>query len=173
MTLEEAAPRLHEEVDLATYHRVQQFLFHEALLLDERRLDEWLQLFEPDAEYWVPMSWRQPDPYNHISLFFETVDILRMRVQRLKHKATVSQRPPSRTCHVIGSVAIVGSTTAELTVRSALSLAEYRRDEQRTFSGYAHHILKLRGASFGILRKRVDIINCDADSGHSRISVPL
>ena len=38
------------------WHRVQQFLFHEARLLDERRLQEWLGLYAEDAEYWVPYS---------------------------------------------------------------------------------------------------------------------
>ena len=36
------------------WHIVQQFLFHEARLLDERRWDDWLNLYEGDAEYWMP-----------------------------------------------------------------------------------------------------------------------
>src|SRR5213083_1388247 len=39
--------------ELELWHRVQAFLFHEARLLDERRFGEWLELYAPDAEYWV------------------------------------------------------------------------------------------------------------------------
>jgi 3-phenylpropionate/cinnamic acid dioxygenase small subunit len=70
-------------------------------------------------------------------------------------------------------VVVLQSSDAELTVRSALTVAEYRRDEQRMFAGYAKHRLSVTNSSFRILMKRVDIINCDADTGHSRISVPL
>ena len=35
------------------WHRVQEFLFHEARLLDERRFDEWPEFFLPDAKYTV------------------------------------------------------------------------------------------------------------------------
>ena len=34
---------------------VEQFLYHEARLLDEQRLEEWLELFTDDATYWVPL----------------------------------------------------------------------------------------------------------------------
>ena len=44
-------------MSLERWHRVQQFLFHEARLLDERRLQEWLALYAEDAEYWVPYAW--------------------------------------------------------------------------------------------------------------------
>jgi ethylbenzene dioxygenase subunit beta len=32
---------------------VEQFLYREARLLDERRLHEWLELFTDDARYWM------------------------------------------------------------------------------------------------------------------------
>ena len=37
------------------YLSVQQFLFSEARLLDERRFDDWLALFSDDAIYWMPV----------------------------------------------------------------------------------------------------------------------
>src|SRR5258708_13006502 len=41
----------------------EQFLFHEARLLDTQRYEEWLQLFTEDATYWVPPEQGQKDPY--------------------------------------------------------------------------------------------------------------
>ncbi len=40
--------------DLALHHRVSQFLYHEARLLDERRWEEWAGLFTEDGIYWAP-----------------------------------------------------------------------------------------------------------------------
>jgi len=36
-------------------HDVEQFLYKEARLLDERRLDEWLDLLAEELYYWMPM----------------------------------------------------------------------------------------------------------------------
>ncbi len=43
-------------VEAALQHEVEQFLYHEAALLDARRFDEWLELFTDDAEYLAPIT---------------------------------------------------------------------------------------------------------------------
>ena len=160
-------------VSLELQHEVEQFLYHEAELLDDRRFDEWLALFHPDAEYWVPMAWKQPDPHQYISLIYENVDVLRMRMQRLKELAALSQRPFSRTCHQMGNIRIAENDGKNLVVRSASIIVEYRRDDQRTFAGHVVHKLRRHGNSFQIDLKRVDLLNCDTEHGHIRISVPF
>ena len=47
-----------------------------------------IALYAPDAEYWVPYAWEQQSPKDHVSLFYETVALLRMRVDRLEFKNT-------------------------------------------------------------------------------------
>jgi 3-phenylpropionate/cinnamic acid dioxygenase small subunit len=160
---------------LVTRQRVETFLFREAALLDDRQFDEWLALFDANGEYWIPMSSDQPDPYNHISLLFETVDIMKMRVRRLHDKTAPAQRPASRTLHQISNVMIgvAEGSPDQLDVRSALTMIEYRRSEQRIFAGYMRHRLAPHGESFKIVRKRVDLLNNDSDAGHLRLSVPF
>ena len=34
--------------------RLEEFVIHEARLLDERRFREWMELFADDGTYWVP-----------------------------------------------------------------------------------------------------------------------
>ena len=47
-----------EEMDvqerMLLHHEVEQFLFHEARLLDERKFDDWLDLLTDDIHYWMP-----------------------------------------------------------------------------------------------------------------------
>lgn len=160
--------------DIETRRRVEDFLFHEARLLDDYRLNDWVALFEPDGHYWVPMAWDQADPINHVSLFYEGVDLLRLRSQRLQHERTVSQWPPSRTCHHVSNIEIESRDDADgLLVRSALVFIEYRRNEQHHFGGHVYHSLRCRDGSFGIALKRVNLLNCDSEAGHLRMAIPF
>lgn len=158
-----------------TLSQVSEFLYREAWLIDERRFEEWLALFDEAGEYWVPALWNQPDPLDHVSLFYEDRDLLAMRVRRLRHAHTTAQKPASRTCHQVGNIMLdqVDPATGLVTVRSNLLLVEYRRMEQRIFAGLCRHTLKPVGDELRILRKRVDLLNCDSDAGHLRINVPF
>lgn len=158
---------------IANHRDVEDFLYYEARLLDEHRLDDWVGLFEPDGHYWVPMAWEQPDPLNHVSLFYEGVDLLRLRAQRLQHERTVSQWPPSRTCHQVSNVEFEARDDGALLVHSALVFFEYRRDEQHCFAGRVEHSLVPRNDGFGIALKRVNLLNCDSDAGHLRMAIPF
>ena len=157
--------------DVELWHRVQAFLFHEARLLDERRLGEWLALYAPDAEYWVPYAWQQASPKEHVSLFYETVTLLRMRVERLQNELSPLDAPQARVNHFLSNVTVEDGP--ELTARAYLLFCEYRRDEQRWFAGRCTWRLRAEGKSFRIASKRVDLLNADQDSGHLRFAIPF
>jgi benzoate/toluate 1,2-dioxygenase beta subunit len=158
---------------LELWHRVQQFLFHEARLLDERRLQEWLALYAEDAEYWVPYAWEQKSPKDHVSLFYETVTLLRMRVDRLERELSPLDSPMARVNHYLSNVVVDEGEGEELAARAYLLFIEHRREEQRWFAGRASWRLRPQGASFLIGAKRVDLLNADQDSGHLRFAVPF
>ena len=157
--------------ELELWHRVQAFLFEEARLLDERRFGEWLELYAPDAEYWVPSAWQQQSAKDHVSLFYETVQLLRMRVDRLENELSPLDTPKSRVNHFLSNVTVEDG--AELTARAHLLYCEYRREEQRWFAGRASWRLRPEGTSFRIAAKRVDLLNADQDSGHLRFTIPF
>ena len=157
--------------ELELWHRVQAFLFHEARLLDERRFGEWLELYVPEAEYWVPYAWDQKSPKDHVSLFYETVQLLRMRVDRLAAEQSPLDSPPARVNHFLSNVTV--EEGAELTARAYLLFCEYRREEQRWFAGRSSWRLRSEGKGFRIAAKRVDLLNADQDSGHLRFAIPF
>lgn len=159
-------------VPLELWHQVQQFLFHEARLLDERRFDEWLALYAPDAEYWVPYAWEQASPKDHVSLFYETVTLLRMRVDRLGRELSPLDMPKARVNHFLSNLT-VEPTASDLTARAYLLYAEYRREEQRWFAGRGSWRLRAEGESFRIVAKRVDLLNAEQDCGHLRFAIPF
>jgi 3-phenylpropionate/cinnamic acid dioxygenase small subunit len=166
----EAASSAAAGIDRAPF---EEFLFHEAALLDARRFRDWMALFADDGTYWVPAVLDQPSPFNQASLFYDDRELMKTRVDRLEHPLIHVQTPPSRTAHLVGNIMVEQADAAkgEFVVSSTVIMVEYRDDAQRVFAGRQHHRLRLVGEGFRIIQKRVDLINCD--SAFEAIAVPI
>jgi benzoate/toluate 1,2-dioxygenase beta subunit len=140
----------------------EQFLLHEARLLDDGKFDEWLALFTPEAWYWVPSEPDQADPVETVSLIYDDRRLLETRVRRLASPRMYSQEPRSRTSRMIGNVGIEETGKGFATVRSKFIMIEYRREQQRLFGGTTLHRLVQADGRIMIAWKRVDLVNCDA-----------
>ena len=142
----------------------EQFLIHEARLLDEARFDEWLALFTADAWYWVPSEPGQKSPRDTISLIYDDRRLLETRVRRLSSPRIYSQEPRSRTSRIVANVTIdeVAADGLACTTRSKFQLLEYRRNTQTAYAGTSFHRLVRAGDGIRIAWKRVDLVNCDA-----------
>jgi benzoate/toluate 1,2-dioxygenase beta subunit len=141
--------------------RCEQFLIHEARLLDEARFDDWLALFTADAWYWVPSEPGQQSPLDTVSLIYDDRRLLETRIRRLASPRMYSQEPRSRTSRMIGNVTIEQIEEAATIVRSKFMMIEFRRDAQRLFGGTQLHRLVGGGDTMQIAWKRVDLVNCD------------
>jgi hypothetical protein len=64
---------------------LRRFVYRESRLIDEKRFDDWYELFTEDAFYWVPLVPGQPDGDNHTSLAYEDKLLLRLRIERLRN----------------------------------------------------------------------------------------
>jgi 3-phenylpropionate/cinnamic acid dioxygenase small subunit len=142
--------------------RCEQFLLHEARLLDEGKFDDWLALFTPDAWYWVPSEPGQPDPVETVSLIYDDRQLLETRVRRLASPRMYSQEPRSRTSRIVTNVTIEEAGKDACTVRSKFVMIEYRREQQRLFGGTVLHRLAQNDSRIMIAWKRIDLVNCDA-----------
>ena len=153
--------------------RLEEFVIHEARLLDERRFREWMELFADDGTYWVPAVPDQKNPFDEASLFYDDRDLMKTRIDRLEHPRIHVQTPPSRTAHLIGNTLIeaVDEAKGEYLVGSTVIMVEYREEQQRVFAGRQQHRLRREGPSFRIVQKRVDLINCD--SAFEAMAVPI
>ena len=117
------------------------FLIHEARLLDDARFDEWLALFTDKAHYWVPSEPNQQSPLDTVSLMYDDRRLLETRVRRLASPRIYSQEPRSRTSRIVTNVTVEGANAGETLVRSKFTIVEYRREEQRLFAGTYFHTL--------------------------------
>ena len=143
---------------------LEQFLFHEARLLDEQRWDEWSALFTEDGTYWVPATPGQPDPLNHVSLIYENKLLREVRIRRYSHPNAFSLQPTPRSVHLVSNVMLdhFDQETGEVTVNSRFVMIEYRRDVQMVYGGAYTHTLMPSDDSFRIKQKKVELLNCDA-----------
>jgi 3-phenylpropionate/cinnamic acid dioxygenase small subunit len=111
-------------VDVETQHRVEQFLYREADLLDTFELDEWLDLLAEDIVLTVPVrSARDPgssqseysDEANYLR---EDYEMIRERVGRLNKEYAWSENPRSRVRHVLGNVQVDAAEGDSVEVRN-------------------------------------------------------
>ncbi|HEX2138889.1 MAG TPA: aromatic-ring-hydroxylating dioxygenase subunit beta [Woeseiaceae bacterium] len=143
---------------------LEQFLYREARLLDEKRWEEWGALFTEDGEYWVPATRGQPDAENHVSLIYETALLRNVRLKRYRHPNAMSLQPVPHSVHLVSNVMLDSFDEASGTcvVNSRFIMLEYRRNDQRTYGGATTHVLEPAGQDFRIRKKKVELVNCDA-----------
>ena len=142
-------------------HKVENFLYREARLMDEHAYDEWLALWADDALYWVPCNEDDIDPERHVSIVYEDKARLEDRIARLKSGAAYAQDPKSRLSRVVSNVEIEDENDTETTVRSTFNVTALRRGRMDIFAGRAIHKLRPEGDSFKMAYKRVLLINND------------
>jgi 3-phenylpropionate/cinnamic acid dioxygenase small subunit len=130
---------------------IQQLLALEGMLLDERRYDEWLDLFTQDTSYVMPVPvnrTRTSRPSGRqLNLLEETMSTLRLRTTRAVMDTAWSEHPQSRTVHLVTNVLIREVISNDkLAVRSAFLIYRHRlATEVEMFAGYRDDVVR-RGA---------------------------
>ena len=133
---------------------MEQFLYREARLLDDRQFHQWLELFTDDVRYWMPMrSNRYPVSSKAISILDgsryeddglskegelaildETKDSLERRIARLDTGMAWAEDPPSRTRHFISNVEVAqGEGQSEIKVYSNFIMYRNRAETEEDF----------------------------------------
>ena len=86
---------------------VEQFLYREARMLDDRDFEGWLECYAPDSEFWMP-AWDDDDkivedPQREISLiYYGSKQGLEDRVFRIRtERSSATSLPEPRTGHTI------------------------------------------------------------------------
>jgi 3-phenylpropionate/cinnamic acid dioxygenase small subunit len=147
------------------------FVYREARLLDEQRFEEWLSLFTEDGRYWMPLEHGQTDRRLTASLMDEDLMLLRIRVERLKGIRTYSQKPRSRSHHLLQQpqVDVFDPDADRYVVWTAMHYVETRQDRQDLYAAWATHELTAVDDALRIRMKRVDLVNCDAAFGNMQL----
>lgn len=122
----EFAPAAEQLVERDVAHRIEQFLFREARLLDSERWQEWLALMTSDIHYWMPAieNRRRADRLGAYApgrgAYFDDNHLdLERRIARFMQPSAWAEDPPTRHVHVISNIeAYRGEVAGEFVVHS-------------------------------------------------------
>jgi 3-phenylpropionate/cinnamic acid dioxygenase small subunit len=156
---------------------VEQFLYREARLLDERRFHEWLALLTDDVQYWMatrsnryPQASKaivilDPDRYSaadltredELAIFDETKETLGRRMARLETGMAWAEDPPSRTRHLLSNIEVEpGNTVSELQVYANFLVYRTRAEtEQDFYIGARQDVLRQVDGVWKIARRKI------------------
>jgi 3-phenylpropionate/cinnamic acid dioxygenase small subunit len=144
-----------------------EILSREAAYLDERRWDEWIALFAPDVEFWVP-SWTAEgtltaNPQTELSLmYFAGRGGLEDRIVRIRSGRSPAALPLPRTTHIVGNILpLEPPQTERLRLRSSWTCHAFfpLMEATHTFFGRAEYELALRDQGWIIAKKKTVLEN--------------
>ena len=142
---------------------VEQFLYRQAELLDDKHWQAFIDLFDDQGVYWMPVQPQQTEWEGSPSIFAEDKLLMEIRKGRVTHPNAWSQAPMWETNHLVSHVAIESVSGNEIKVRSRFHFMELRRDNVRHFGGrYQHWLVRGADGALRIKLQRVDLFNSQA-----------
>jgi 3-phenylpropionate/cinnamic acid dioxygenase small subunit len=148
---------------------IEELLYREAELLDERRFEDWLDLFTEDARYWMPMRRNVPaeEPAREftregvdVNWFDEGKDTLTRRVKQIRTGVHWAEQPPSRICHMVSNVQLLGAPDGpspdEIAVKSRFLIYRNRVEtETDILVGKREDLLRRVDGAWRIARRKI------------------
>ena len=154
-----------------TREQVEDFLYMEADLLDQGRLNEWAQLLTEDATYQVP-STDAPngDPKNTLFLVADNRSRIDSRVKRLQNEYCHVEFPRSRTSRHISNVRIVEEGGDSILVNANFVIYRMRYEIMDTYVGKYEHRFVLEKGQLKI-KDRKSILALESLRPQSKVSI--
>jgi 3-phenylpropionate/cinnamic acid dioxygenase small subunit len=149
---ERVTPELQQEIE--------QFLYHESRVLDERRFEEWYDLLADDIHYFMPTRYnrlkREADKEfsgaNEAAFFDEDKRSIAQRIRRLNTGMAWAEDPPSRTRHMVSNVVIRPRGNGEYEVDCYYMLYRSRLEREiEMFVGMRHDVLRRATSAAGFM----------------------
>jgi benzoate 1,2-dioxygenase, small subunit len=149
---------------MLTCDQVQQFLYHEARLLDDRQWDEWIACYSPKVVYWMP-AWGDDDklttdPQKEVSLiYYPNREGLEDRIYRIKTERSGASTPEPRTTHMLSNIEILSQSEQGVDVRYNWVTYSHRYQQTDCYFGTTFCTLIATEGHPQILRKTIQLNN--------------
>ena len=133
-----------------TRGEVEDLLYLEAHLLDEWRMEEWLELWAADAEYVVPTNDNpDADPDNDLMYINHDHRLLKGLVVRLMSVHAHREYPWSKTRHLVSNVRVLGEDEGGLVhADAAFMVWRFRNKDRDCYVG--HYDIRVRRTASGL-----------------------
>ncbi|MDD9949446.1 MAG: aromatic-ring-hydroxylating dioxygenase subunit beta [candidate division Zixibacteria bacterium] len=150
---------------------VEEFLFREAALLDDWRLEEWVDLFTDDARYVVPSTdLPEGDPTRDLVFINDDIVRLRARAARLNSRHSHRENPRSRTRRFVSNVRVEETDDGQLSVSANVLVYRFRSGEGAPYVGTIDYILRRDGGDLRIAYRRA-VLDLEDLSRHGAVSI--
>ena len=162
-----------ETAEVRLWHRVSQFLFREARLLDEWRLREWYdEMLTGDIRYQVPATDVRGETAGALGLIDDDAARLRQRVEQLLNGEVWCENPRSRTNRMISNVEVLADRGTHLEVAANVVVYRFGHGRSDTYVGKYRFELVAEDTSFRV-RRRVVVLDHETLYEHGKLSVIL
>jgi benzoate/toluate 1,2-dioxygenase subunit beta len=153
----------------AMLHAGTEIVHLDGILLDERRWDEWLELYTADSTFWLPM-WRDEEQLNEgtedglAHMYYQNRKGIEDRITRIRTGKSPATSPLPRTAHLVSSIALRGQPgpdTMDLRATWVCHVLFTRARAQHAFFGRSEYALVHSGGGWKIKAKKVVLQNDD------------
>lgn len=148
----------------ALFAEASRLVAREGWLLDQRRWDDWLDLYLQDAEYWLPCILEDEsmitDPQKQISLiYYDSRAGLEDRVFRIRSGQSLASTPLPRTSHIASVGQVTEREDGDIEVGSSWAAFSYRLETEYCFFGTQQHLLRRSDAGMKIAKRHIVVMN--------------
>lgn len=158
---------------IVTRSEVEDFLYRDAQLLDQWKLDAWLATFQEGAKFEVPTTdWQGWDTGSAGYFVADDWDLIKARVQRLKSRKAHAENPHSRTNRIVGNVQVFDREDGTLQVLANFHISRYRDGGSFTYVGRYDHVLAVEDGAMKFQLRRSILTNESMPAG-ARLSFIL
>ena len=158
---------------LPSRQEVEDLLYKEAALLDEWRLEEWLELLSDDAVYEIPPTdVPEGDARNTLFIIADDAVRIRSRVKQLLGKSAWAENPQSRTRRMISNVRVLGADGDRILATANFAIHRMRYESVDTYIGRYDYKLVRVGNELKIKERRA-VLDNEALRPHGKISFIL
>lgn len=152
-------------VSLELHHRISQFLYEEARMLDDWQFRDWLALLDDDIRYTMrtTVNAQTRDRRKGVQppttwIFNDNKDQLERRIARLETGMAWAEEPPSRTRHLIGNLQISETDVPDVfavRLNYLLYRAQKERDETFYVGTRVDKVRRLPGDEWRLLAREI------------------
>ena len=154
-----------------TREQIEDFLYMEADLLDNGRLDDWAQLLTQDATYQIPSTdLPEGSPTDSLYLVADNRFRIDSRVKRMQKEYCHVEFPRSRTSRHISNVRIVENNEDSILVNANFVIYRMRYERMDTYVGKYEMRFVLENGQLKI-KDRKSILALESLRPQSKVSI--
>lgn len=136
------------------------FIWAEADMLDHSEYRAWLDLWEDQGKYIIPIDPAQTDYENNLNYAYDDHHMRKLRVERLENGEAISTSPKAITVRSVSRVRIIEDNEEEIVLRCAQNLREFRKQNLRHYTAdITYRLVRDQEIGFKIRRKIVNLVN--------------